>query len=86
MDNNFINVTKEDIMSLLKQAYGSAVFGYLDLCEITCQEILNEFLCKKIQELDLKNVNLNLGCATKTNSNSLTYDWSSNFFSVLTTQ
>jgi hypothetical protein len=86
MDNNLVSITKEDVMSLLKQAYGAAVFSYLDLCEITCQEILNEFLCKKIQESDLKNVNLNLGFDSKTNSNNITYDWGSNFFSVLTTQ
>ena len=88
-ENMVVNATKDDLLLLLKETYNSAVFGHIDLCDNTCQELLNSFLNKKLKDSSFDcSLKVGLG-VTKTGSlgylyENPNYDWSSNFFSVTT--
>jgi len=77
-----LNVSKEEILLLLKEAFSSGVFSYIDLAESECQKIFNKFIECKLNIDDLSTINLKLN---KKNSTSFSNAISTNYFYNYTT-
>ena len=55
------NVKTEQVLSILKKAYCSGVYGNIDLCDTICIEILNDFIKSVISVTeDKKEIDIDL--------------------------
>jgi len=69
------SASKEDLLSLLKNAYQHGVFGNFDLCEEICLDILNNFMNSKMNATEHKS-SINIDFSSKT-------DWQTDFSNLL---
>ena len=74
-----LSLTKDEFMRLLKEAFSSGVFSYLDLADSECQKIFNDFVNCKLNADDVSNLNVNVKLNKKSNT-SVSDLISSNYF------